>query len=258
MLMHTTRMAAAFLLTAGLSLPAIAQEGAPAEAETSVAADLPDGFDILDRHVEAIGGKDAAMKLEGVRMTGSLAVPAMGMTGSIVVSAAPPAKQILDISINGFGTMVQGINGDKAWASQPGGEPMMMPEAQAKPMIENAQFYDRYQPRKRYQSATTTGTETMDGEEVYVVELVSTGGTESVGFYSVETGLQRAEKSRAVPGAAAFDSEIVYLDYKEHDGLKFASVMKMVQQGFAQEITFESIEINPEFDTGTFDAPGDL
>ncbi|MEO1534230.1 MAG: hypothetical protein AAFS11_01530 [Planctomycetota bacterium] len=255
---HTTRFAAMLLMSAGLSMPAVAQAGAPAEAAATAAADLPDGFEILERHVEAIGGAEAGKTLKGVRMTGALAMPAMGMSGSIVISAAPPAKQLLEISITGFGSMVQGTDGEKAWASQPGGQPVMVPEPQAAAMIEGANFEARYQPRKRYESATTTGTETMDGTEVYVVELVTKTGEESVGFYSVETGLQHAEKTRIAPGSETFGNEVTFLDYKDYDGMKFAATMKMVQQGFAQEITFEKVELNPEFDAGTFDAPGDF
>ncbi|MEM7623383.1 MAG: hypothetical protein AAF235_09285 [Planctomycetota bacterium] len=262
MAIHTTRtarMAAAFLLTAGLSLPALAQEGAPAEAQPAEAnADLPEGFDILERHVEAIGGAEAGKKLTGVRMSGAMSMPAMGMTGSITVSAAPPAKQLIEISLGNMGSMVQATDGERAWASQPGGAVQMIPEPQASAMIESADFNARYEPRERYASATTTGTENMDGVDVYVVELTTSSGEESIGYYSVETGLQHAEKTRIAPGSDTFGNEVVFLDYKDYDGMKFPTTMKMVQQGFAQELTFETIEINPEFDAGAFDAPGDL
>lgn len=259
---HTARltMAAAFLMTAGVALPALAQDadpmsGAPIEAEA--AADLPDGFEILERHVEAIGGAEAGKALQGVRMAGTMAMPAMGMSGSITVSAAPPAKQLIEITIAGMGNMTQGTDGERAWAIQ-GGQTMFMPEAQAKEMVESADFAARYAPRERYTSATTTGTETLDGTEVYVVELVSTNGAESIAYYSVETGLQHAEKTRSAPGSTTFSAEVTFLDYKEVNGMQFAGTMKMIQQGFAQEITFETIEVNPEFTAGTFDAPDDL
>ena len=255
-----SHMAAAFVLAAGLSMPALAQEGAPAaEAQQAQpAADLPDGFAVLERHVEAIGGKEAGMKLEGIRMSGTMSMPAMGMNGTITVSAAAPAKQLLQITITGFGSMVQGTDGERAWASQPGGQPQIVPDPQAKAMIDGADFHARYEPRNRYESATTTGTETMGDTEVYVVELVSASGEESVGYFSVETGLQHAEKTRVAPGADTFGNEVTFLDYKEYDGMKFPTTMKMVQQGFAQELTFDAVELNPEFDAATFDAPGDL
>ncbi len=258
---RTTRMAAAFLLTAGLSLPALAQAEATASGAAQpaeAAADLPDGFEILERHVEAIGGAEAGKKLEGLRMTGTMAMPAMGMNGTIIVSGAPPAKQLLEISITGFGNMVQGTDGERAWASQPGGQPVIVPDAQAQDMIESADFHARYSPRERYESATTTGTEDLGGTECYVVELVSVGGTESIGYYNIETGLQHAEKTRTAPGSDTFGNEVTFLDYKEFDGMKFPTKLMLTQQGFQQELTFETVELNPEFDAGTFDAPGDL
>ncbi len=260
---RTTRLAGAFLLAAGLSIPALAQsgmqEGAPAEAQPEQAqADLPEGFEVLERHVEAIGGTEAGMELEGLRMTGTMSIPAMGMQGDISVSAAPPAKQLVEIEIQNMGSIVQGTDGEKAWASQPGGEPEMVPEPQAEAMAENADFYLRFKPRERYQSATTTGTETMDGTEVHVVELVSNSGEQSLGYFRVDNGLQLAEKTRTAPGATTFSNEVRYLDYQEVEGMKFPMKLVMTQGGFTQEMTFESVEVNPEFDAGTFDAPGDL
>lgn len=252
----TARLAAAFVLAAGLSAPALAQEGAPAETQPEAASqDLPDGFEILERHVEAIGGTERGMEVEGLRMSGTVSVPAMGMTGRITISAAAPAKQLVEVSLP-VGNMVQGTNGEKAWMSQPGTQPMMLPDAQAQMMIENADFYAHYQPRERYESATTVGTETIDGETYYTVELVDTDGDESIGVYSAESGLQRFEKTRMAPGSDVFAQEIELLEYEEIDGMKFPKKMLMTQQGMKQEIIFETVEVDPDFGEDAFAAPG--
>jgi hypothetical protein len=248
----------AAMLAAGC--PVCAQDGAPASApESAPAASLPEGFSVLERHVEAIGGKELGMKLDGFRMVGALAMPAMGMSGTISIDAQAPSSQLLEVNITGVGIIVNGTNGEKAWATQaPGQPPQLIEGPQAETMMQNANFRSRYDPRTTYTSATTVATEELEGEACYRVELVSATGVESVGLFSVETGLQRKEMTRSAPGATVFTQEVIYSDYREVGGLKFPFRMSIVAQGFAQELTFESIEVDPEFAAGTFDAPDDL
>lgn len=257
--MSLSRMTVLAALLAA-SCPVCAQDGAPdAAPESSPAASLPDGFSVLERHVEAIGGKELGMKLEGFRMVGALAMPTMGMSGTISIDAQAPSSQLLEVNITGVGVIVNGTNGEKAWATQaPGQPPQLIDGPQAETMMQNANFRSRYDPRSTYTSATTVATEEVAGEACYRVELVSAAGVESVGLFSIESGLQIKEMTRSAPGAAAFLQEVTYMEYREVEGLKFPFKMSIIAQGFAQELTFESIEIDPEFAAGTFDAPDDM
>ena len=66
-------------LAASLIVPLQAQ--APATAPTPPAADpsLPAAREILDRHVKAIGGREAVLSHKSAHATGTFSVPSSGM-----------------------------------------------------------------------------------------------------------------------------------------------------------------------------------
>ncbi|MEM9166787.1 MAG: hypothetical protein AAGB48_07150 [Planctomycetota bacterium] len=239
--------------------PAAAQPDTEAESESEQpAADLPDGFDILDKHLEASGGAEAGLKVQAMRMLGDFAMPAIGMGGTITISMQAPNSQIINVSLGGMGTMVQGTNGEAAWRQDPGMPMRMLRGPEAEQMIEQAKFHAQYAPREQYTSATTLGTEEMNGEPHYRVGLVSAAGNESVGFYSVRTGLRYMER-QVDPDTGAVASEIAYEDYRTIDGgLVMPFKMSISSGGIQQVITYTEIQVDPEFDSSTFDAPGDL
>ncbi|MEO1583508.1 MAG: hypothetical protein AAFR96_02915 [Planctomycetota bacterium] len=249
------------LLICGASLAlapsAAAQDGGSEPA--AAAESLPDGFAVLEAYVEALGGEEQGMKMQSLRMEGAFSMPAMQINGTMTIDAAAPASQLVTITIPGMGNIVQGTDGEKAWANQmPGQEPQVVSGEQAESLKSNAAFHARYQPRTRYTSATNSGIEQIDGEPHYAVELVDEAGTASVSYFNVETGLQRLQKTRLEPGSDMFVQETAMLDYEEFGGLLFPTRMLIKGGGFEQEITFEAIEIDPEVKPGTFDAPGSL
>ncbi|MEM8756523.1 MAG: hypothetical protein AAGF47_01920 [Planctomycetota bacterium] len=252
----STSLLAALLMTAGT---ASAQMGGapvqPAEDTASQpAADLPDGFAVLEKHIEATGGAEAGLALQGLRMAGSFSMPAMGMSGEITINMKAPKSQVMQISLGAFGSIVQGTNGEVAWASQPGMPAAVMSGPEAEQMIEQADFYGRFKPREQYTSATTTGTEDIDGVTHFRVESVSKNGSTSTGLYHAETGLQHSETTTDAAGNVA--SQITFLDYREVGELVMPFKMQITQGPMAQEIEFTEITPDPEFDPGLFTPPG--
>ena len=79
-------LALASALLAGHS----AAQDATATTTSSAAATvtLPDGFEILERYVDAIGGEKAYRSHKNERMTGSFEMAAMNINGTIVIRPA--------------------------------------------------------------------------------------------------------------------------------------------------------------------------
>src|SRR5687768_4401505 len=53
---------------------------------------LPPAQAVIDRHIEAVGGRAAIKAHNSVRVSGSITVPANGMSGALEVFAARPNK----------------------------------------------------------------------------------------------------------------------------------------------------------------------
>ena len=129
--MSTTafRRGLALLFVCSLSVaPALAQAQAPAppaSQQKPAEADLPPAKSIIDRHIEAVGGRDAIKAHNSVAVKGSMAMPASGMTGTMEIFAARPNKRLTKMTLAGIGEISEGFDGTVAWSVSPMTGPML-------------------------------------------------------------------------------------------------------------------------------------
>ncbi len=256
------------LSMAGLMLAstgtALAQDGVtPAEVTKPIEAvateNLPDGFELFEKHIEAVGGQKAVDKIQAIRMNATFKMPAVGMTGDLLIQLKAPSLLAVVVELPGMGNIIQGADGEQAWASLGPGAPAMIVEGpQAEALIDQARFRDEYTPRKAYESAKTIGKELFNDEMVYTVELVKKDSEiTTLGLFSVASGLRVAEKSKSDQDSDTYDLVTAMSDYRKVDDLVlFAHKLTVKTAQFDQIIEMNKIEINPEFEAGTFDAPG--
>jgi len=246
-------LALASALLAGHSA---AQDTTATIIATAATATLPDGFEILDRYVDAIGGEKAYRSHKSEKMTGTFAMPAAGISGEIVIRRAAATKTLLNIDLGAMGKVVQGTNGEVAWSAQPG-MPMAVLEGEAADrLINEANYYATVEPRKTYTSAETVAIVTFDDVKCYKVNLVTSWGQHMVGLFEVESGLHRKVSSRDSAETDVFTNEMTYSDFREVDGIKRPFKLEIAAMGMSHTITFDTIEFNVKFDKGTFDPPG--
>src|SRR5258706_16181008 len=95
-------------LAALLLAPLYAQ--APAKAET--ASELPDAREIINRHVKAIGGREAVLAHKSMHATGTLSIPSQGMSGPMeIFGAANPDRVLVKTTVTGSGEAPEGFDG---------------------------------------------------------------------------------------------------------------------------------------------------
>ncbi len=243
-----------------LSGHSAAQDEEKKTTAAHASADLPDGFAVLEKHVEAIGGQKANMEIKGIQMIGTFAMPAMGLGGSIDIKMAAPNKRVMAINVEGMGAIDQGTDGKVAWTTQmPGTPPTMLEGEAAEEQIEDADFYARVKPREEYTSAENVGVFTHDDVKVYKLKLVDSRGNHSEALYEVESGLLRKQSFKETAESTTFSSETEFNDYRAIQGeVKMPFQLEILSGQFGQTITFEKIVIDPEFDESDFEAPGSL
>lgn len=253
-----TLPALALTLFAGTALaqPADAPAKTPQATKAPAEGEMPSGWDVLDRAVEAGGGVDNIMKIKNSVAKGSFTMPAMGVNGTITRTQAAPAKMHMYIDLGGMGTVIQATDGESAWMLQPGmQEPMVLEGEQAQDMIQNAGFYDRAKPRDEYESAEVVGIEDVNGTPCYRLDLKDKAGKSGVSFYSVESGHMLKNMSRSNPASESFDVVIERSDFREVDGVVYAFTMKQKVQSNEFTIQFESYEHDTAIDESVFSPP---
>jgi hypothetical protein len=237
-------------LTTGLSAqfpaparpPKTAPEAAtPAPARTPAAA-LPSGRAVLDKHVAAIGGRNAVLGHKSTKAIGTLSMPSTGLTGALEIYGAQPNKTLLKITLGGVGEVSEGFDGTHGWSLSPMTGPMLLEGKQLEEKRFDSEFYSELRSESRYQSITTLEQVDFEGRPCYKVRLVRKTGAEDIEFYDVATGLKAGSITTRETQMGTVTGTTVESDYRKFGNLLQPTRVVSHIGGLDQVITISSIE----------------
>lgn len=239
------------------SKPAPAAQGATAPAPAPSRAPLPSARSIIDRHIQAVGGRKAILAHTSSHATGTMTVAGAGITGVLDVYSAKPDKSLVKINLGGIGDVVEGFDGIHAWSVSPMTGPMLTQGRELAEKKFDADFYGDLHEEGRYVSMKTLEKTTFEGRPCYKVSLVKRDGGEDIDFYDVETGLKAGALVTRESQMGPMTVTQVHADYKKFGGVLTATTMKQTAMGVEQVLKITSIE----FDTvvpSMFDPPAQI
>jgi hypothetical protein len=261
--------AATFVLTMALPIGAVAQatqqapqtpastSKAPESAKAPDKSALPAARVVIDRHLKAIGGREALLGHSSSRATGTFAVPAQGLKGPLDVVAAKPDKTRVKITLPGLGEIVEGYNGQHAWTMSPMTGPMLLEGKQLEDKRFDSDYYNELHAEGRYQSMTTIERADFDGRPCYKVRLVRKNGSEDFEFYDVETGLRAGRILTRETPMGTFTGTTVETDYKKFGNLLLPTTIKNTIMGIQQLITVDTVEYD-NVPASAFEPPAEI
>ena len=230
---------------------------------------LPSGEQIMDRSIEARGGRAEFDKLKtriskGVMEVAGGAGPRKGPT---TVWEAAPNKRYLLVNLEEIANIQGGSDGQVYWElSGPGGATVFEGEAKAQKQRENT-FNALVHWKELYQKAECVGFEEIDGRPCYKVVLTpALGNPETIyidrkTFFPVRLDTVRKVKN-PVAGEMEIPLQIQQEDYKQVDGvwLPFKLVRRATVMGEIQTITYtwQTIEHNVEIPAERFAPPQEI
>jgi hypothetical protein len=218
---------------------------------------LPSARTILDRHIAAIGGKEAVLSHSSTKATGTFSVASAGMSGSLEVIAAKPDKSMVKINIPGVGEILEGFDGKNGWTLSPMTGPMLLEGKQLEEKKYDADFFSELHDDSRYASITTVERTDFEGRPCYKVKLVRKNGGEDFEFYDVETGLKAGRIATRETPMGTITGTSVETDYKKFGNLLLPSTVKNTMMGMQQLITIASVEYDA-VPPAAFDPPAEI
>ena len=202
---------------------------------------------IIDKYVEAIGGKVAFDKLTSRVMIGSFENSARGLTVPLEIYAKAPDVRV---EILGFGEASQGFNGVDGWSMNVTEDGFRELTGPALARFKRQSLFNReVKIREQYARLTAAGKARIGGRETYVLDgVVSGAGTEKL-FFDVQTGLLVRQSAGAI--------EIDFEDYREIDGVKLPYTIRRTFPNVPGIIssTFRQITHNVPIDESKFKVP---
>ncbi|QNM85426.1 insulinase family protein [Polaribacter pectinis] len=197
---------------------------------------IPDGMtatSVIDKYLEAIGGKENVMAVKTTLMIANATI--QGTPVVMTRKSSSPNKSSVEMSVMG-NTMQKTIFDGQNGFTEGRGQKTDMPADQiAKYKSENALFIDL-----NYTSGKLVRIEPLDGKNAIVLEY-----NNSEIFYDMESGLKIKEVSTEIgQGGKEVKVPTLFSDYKEVNGVKFPHSISRKLGPMDLNFKVEEIKVN--------------
>ena len=226
----------------------------PAAQQKPADAALPTAQSVIDRYIEAIGGRKALQAHSSVAGKGTLSIPANGLTGTVEVYAARPNKTFTKTTIAGVGEITEGFDGTTAWSINPMTGAMLATGEELAQRAFNANFDRTLGMAAQYESMQVVEKTTHEGRPVYRLELKRKGGPTDIEFYDTETGLKAGGIVELANPMGKITATTSLSEYKKFGDLLQPTVVKQAASGTQIVITFTDMQFD-KVDPAVFELP---
>jgi hypothetical protein len=210
-------------------------------------APLPPAQQLVDRYVQAIGGRDAYHAHRSVRMTAKFELPAMGMSAEMTSMQKQPNMMRQVVTIPGMGEMQSGYDGDVAWTLDPMQGARLLDGAELQQARDQSAWGAATRDRELIQEMQTVERTEVAGTACYKVRIVWKSGREQHDCYATDTGLLMATMTRQESQMGQIEVQTRVMDYKEFGGVKMPT--RIMQEAGPQQVIITIGDV--EFDTVT-------
>jgi outer membrane lipoprotein-sorting protein len=222
------------------------------------ADDLPKAETILDKYIEATGGKAAYEKHHSEITKGTMEMAAMGIKGTVTSYRLEPDKTYSEVDLPAIGKMRDGSDGKVFWSLSA----MVGPHVKEGPEKTQAILMDRMNSelnwRDLYKEVKTTGVETVDGKECYKVVLTPNEGGPITQYYDKQSNLmvKMTMTAQSPMGEQAMD--MFASDYRKEGDILMPHKMKQSVAGQEIVFTIDSVTFNADIAKDRFDLPDEI
>ncbi len=216
----------------------------------------PKAMQVLEKMIEAMGGRKALQAVEDMTATGTLEIVMQGMTGSATLYTKEPQKFRMDIEIMGM-LITQAYDGEIAWSTNPQtgaveeltGEQLVLVKRQA---LGDSVYLE---PEKHGIVYTLQGREKIEDAEYDVLRMVYPDGFEATLFIDARTHLVYKTRSRQPNMMTGGESEMesYTTDYRRVEGMMAAFNITQYMDGEEfMIITLDDVKFNTGLDDSLF------
>jgi zinc protease len=233
-----------------LSATAFGQSSARSSATPAPA--LPTVDKVLDRSVEAAGGREAWQKLTSRVSTGTIEAPAMNLSGTIEVREKAPNRVVAVVTIAGA-AFRQGFDGSVGWTDDPQNGLHEQSGAELAEARRDADFYHGLDLRLLYAKLSLAGTEKIGERTAYVIVAdLPEGGAPDRFYFDTQTGLRLRVVSQHHDAEGPIEYRVDYDDYRDVDGVKLPFSMRQTSGDSTLIIKIGEVHHNVPIDDSQF------
>ena len=190
---------------------------------------------ILDKYVEASGGRVAMEKVRSRTISGGIDIA--GSTADWVLSAKTPNKQLSELTSSTLGAVTEGFDGTVAWSKNQAGMRIKEGEELAKTK-RDADFHRALNLKKLYPDLAYKGTDKVDGAEAQVLESRPSSTSKERFSFSANSGLLVRQESELEGPQGKLIASVRLDDFRAVEGVKYPFDLKFKINSGGQDFEF--------------------
>jgi outer membrane lipoprotein-sorting protein len=202
---------------------------------------------ILEKMVEVQGGRKVIEGIKDMTLSGTIELPAQGLSGPITLYKKEPDKRRLEVELMGM-VITQVYDGKNGWGTnlQTGGIEDMSGDELAEIKRESLPVVSILDPQKYGITYTYKAKEEIEGKEYYVLDQTYADGFTSTLYLDSKTYLTfKTIVKTTTPMGGELEMEQFQSDYKKVSGLMMAhSIVTYAGGEEIQKITVEEVSFN--------------
>ncbi len=218
--------------------------------------DLPTVDQVIEKHIAAVGGRAAIEKVTSRIMKGTFETPTFGASGATELLAKVPNKTVSKTTVDGYGVVGSGTDGETAWAMSP---EIGIQELKGAPLaraMRGAVFHSELKLKELYPKMSVSGKEKVGERDAIVIDTVAKDGEAGKLFFDAETWLLvRQDGMTDDQNGAAVPSKIFFSDYKAIDGVQVPHTMRQESPEIVLILKFTDVKQNVPVDDAVFKKP---
>jgi len=213
---------------------------------TAASAKVPTVESIVERAIEATGGRASLEAIENAKISYSVSIPQQGIEGTLLVHHNAPNQMMAQQEFPGLAVVNQGYDGTNGWATDNLMGPRVLEGVELETTRRDAHLYWLMDFDSYYPEATVTGKTDFAGEPAWKVHAQSTWDRTDDFFFHTETGLQLGAHTLTETPMGSMPMEIRFENYEKREGLVLAT-RQVVVTGPVEMITeLVEFELNAE------------
>ena len=220
--------------------------------------DLPSGATLIDKYLEATGGKEAHESVKTQVTKGRFEIPAAGIKADMTIYAAAPDKMATLAENEMIGKIASGCANGVAWENTTMTGARIKEGKEKADTFREAAFDKMTNWPKYYSSIETVGQDSVDGQLCYKVIMTPKEGTPQTAYMNAKTYLiQRLDVTADTP-MGLIPVETYLSDYRDIGGLLTPCKLRVQVMGQDRVITMDSIQYNVEIPDSVFALPDEV
>jgi hypothetical protein len=245
---------------AGVVLLTCGRLGVGDPSGSPATAPLPSVTQVLDRYVEALGGRKALEKIRSRHIRGEAEI------GDLPASPAPwelitesPNKRLSILAVAGFGEVIEGFDGKVAWVKNPGQPVTERTGDELAKSRRDSVFNRELQMLKVYPDLALKRVDRVGDQEAYVAESRPSAGSLECLWFARQSGLLLRQETEVDTANGRVAASVLFEDYRKVDQVLLPHVLRIRVAGAAGDmdvvLRFKEVTHNVPVDDRRFSRP---